>query len=107
MWALFAVVVVTTAIPFAIRNADRDDATPGATYARLAFGYAVAFGIAAAIASPIFAGDFWYYLAEGRLGAAGANVYTERLTAAALDSLPVPPNAWPITMPYGPGWVWI
>lgn len=105
MWAIFAVLVVTTAIPFAVMNAGRE--TPGAAHARLALGYAVAFGIAAAIATPIFAADLWYYLAEGRLGAAGANVYTERLTAAALDSLPVPPNAWPITMPYGPGWVWI
>jgi hypothetical protein len=110
MWALFAIVAITTAVPFVLMRTDRHEATTDSTdaaSARLALGCAVAFGIAAAIALPIFAGDFWYYLAEGRLGAAGANVYTERLTAAALDSLPVPPNAWSITMPYGPAWVWI
>jgi len=108
MWLYLFTIGVTTLSPMVLWSLWRRAHLPAGDDAlRLPLRYATAFGTVAACALPIFGADFWYYLAEGRLGASGANVYTERLTSAAMHDLPVPTDAILITMPYGPAWVWI
>jgi alpha-1,6-mannosyltransferase len=74
--------------------------------ARIAFGFAVLFGLLCLPAVPAGT-DLWYYIAEGRLAASGANVYVDRLTPAIKEGLPMDPDKVNITMPYGPVWVWL
>ena len=106
MWALLAVVSIATLSPLWLLSR-RASLLATEEDSRVALYYALAFGTLCALAVPIFARDLWYCIAEGRLAASGGNVYTQRLTEAALNELPVAPGARPLTMPYGPGWVWI
>jgi len=104
---LAAILAVTTAGPLLLLfKFSRPEARATARTSRAALCFAVLFGVVCAFASPMFVFDFWYYIAAGRLAAAGGNVYVDHLRPSLLAGLP--PVQFPgITMPYGPAWSWL
>jgi hypothetical protein len=76
-------------------------------HVRVARNFAIMFAIACAAAWPMFALDFWYYLATGRFAASGGNVYLTPLPPAAYSGIQIYDEEKLITMTYGPGWVWV
>jgi hypothetical protein len=56
----------------------------------LLFKAAVGLAIASIFMYPMFTSDFWFYVAWGRIVAAGQNPYYDPLTPEALDQLPIP-----------------
>jgi hypothetical protein len=85
----------------------RDPSAAQRRDAWLALGFAVAFGAVCSFSKP--QSDFSYYIAEGRLAAAGGNAYTDVLSAEHLVSIhpPVDLEVQRAKWPYGPGWLWI
>ena len=108
VWLFLVLITIATASPlvlFILMNRTGSAGSP--RDAQAALRYAMAFGVVSAMATTVFGADFWYYLAEGRLGASGGNVYREVLTAEAINNLPVADRDLNTTMPYGPLWTWI
>jgi hypothetical protein len=69
---------------------------------------ALLLGVCCALIPPNISRDFWYYLAIGRDASAGVNVYTTRLSDAAVAGLPLESGLYrSMTAPYGPVWVWL
>lgn len=98
--------LLATAGPLMLLAKRRGPLRFGSSDARIALAFALAFGLLSLPAVPVGT-DLWYYIAEGRLAASGANVYVDRLTPEIKAGLPMDPDRLNITMPYGPVWVWI
>jgi alpha-1,6-mannosyltransferase len=93
-----ATVAAMLMIVMLMREGDYADAG----IARLLLRWSLAFGLACAVAFPLFTQDFWLSAVWGRMAAAGINPYHTLFTDEFLVGLPL--DHFPMAMSYGPLW---